>query len=122
MNRTVWSTTWNKSSGVGGCAGISTLPGCFMKVKPCEAIDLTHQFSPWGGSTENPESDPCIRCCPAREACKPLQFNGIDMKSAALENVASTRLSPQSIQQTCILTSHFPFLSMTTATAIWMPE
>src|SRR5262249_48093685 len=83
MNRTVWSTTWNKSSGVGGCAGISTLPGCFMKVKPCEAIDLTHQFSPWGGSMENPESDTSIRCCPAPEACNPLQLNWIDMESAA---------------------------------------
>src|SRR5215510_10083931 len=110
MNRTVWSITWNKSLVVGGCAGISTLAGCLKKVNPCEVMDLTHQFSPCGGSTENPESDTWIRCCPASDACKPLQSNGIEMKSAALENLASTRHSPQIIQQTCVLTSQFPFL------------
>src|SRR5262245_47731424 len=98
MNRTVWSTTWNKSLGVGGCVGISTLAGYFEKMNPCEAMDLTHQFSPCGGSTENPESATWIRWCPASDACKPLQSNGIEIKSSALENLASTRHSPQTIQ------------------------
>ena len=74
-----------------------------MKVKPREAIDLTHQFSPWGGSTENPKSGTSIRCCPAPEACNPLQLNGIDMESAALETPADTRHSPQTSQQTYLL-------------------
>src|SRR5262245_60655972 len=111
MNRTVWSTTWNKSLVVEGCAGISTLAGCLTKVNPCEVTDLTHQFSPCGGSTENPESGTWIRCCPASHACKPLQSNGIDMESAALQNPASTRHSPQTSQQTCVFTSEVPFLS-----------
>ena len=54
---------------------------------------------------ENPESDTCIRCGPAPEACNPLQLNGIDMESAALETPADTRHSPQTSQQTYLLMS-----------------
>ena len=75
-----------------------------------EAVDLTHQFSPCGGSTENPESGTCIRSCPAPEACNPLQSNGMDMESAALQNPARTRHSPQTSQQKYVFTQ-LPFLS-----------
>src|SRR5215510_2276492 len=50
-------------------------------------------------------SDTCIRCGPAPEACNPLQLNGIDMESAALETPADTRHSPQTSQQTYLLMS-----------------
>src|SRR4029077_12050958 len=61
VNWTAVRLNWKNSSGDGDCPKIAPLTGAFKKLSPCEAKDLTHQFSPWGGRTENPGADTSIR-------------------------------------------------------------
>lgn len=46
VNRMAVRLNWQSSSVDGDCPKIAPLTGAFKKLSPCEAMDLTHQFSP----------------------------------------------------------------------------
>ena len=93
VNRNAWSATGKISFGDEGCPKTATLTGAFKKPSPCEAMDLTHQFSPRGGRTENPGAETSIRWSRfvTTELCAILQSKGTGVKPAAPQKAATVR-------------------------------
>jgi len=107
VNRTAWSATGKSSSGERGCPKTDALAGVFKKLSPFEAMDLTHQFSPWGGRTENPDADTSILLSRSatRELSNIVQLIGTGVKTAASQKAATVRYREQIAQRTYILMS-----------------
>jgi hypothetical protein len=58
MNRIAVRLNWKSSSGDGTVRKLLRSTGAFKKLSPCEAMDLTHQFSPGGGTPIGARGNP----------------------------------------------------------------